>query len=60
VNYRSRSFKEGKKVSMIGDPISWLKACIRLRCTSVDPMAVIEQTRREPAYTQDSAPVAAL
>jgi hypothetical protein len=31
VSYRSRSFKEGKKVSPLGDPPTWLKACARHR-----------------------------
>lgn len=31
VNYRSRSFKEGKKVRVFLDPLTWLKAIIKLR-----------------------------
>lgn len=31
VNYRSRSFKDGKKVNVILDPLTWLRAIIRLR-----------------------------
>jgi 2-polyprenyl-3-methyl-5-hydroxy-6-metoxy-1,4-benzoquinol methylase len=31
VNYRSRSFREGKKVSVIRDPISWFVAVIKFR-----------------------------
>jgi hypothetical protein len=31
VNYRSRSFKEGKKVSVFHDPITWIRALIRFR-----------------------------
>jgi glycosyltransferase involved in cell wall biosynthesis len=31
VNYKSRSFKEGKKVSIIKDPITWLWALVRFR-----------------------------
>jgi hypothetical protein len=31
VNYNSRSFKEGKKVSMIRDPFTWLKASFKYR-----------------------------
>ncbi len=45
VNYRSRSFKEGKKVSMFGDPLSWVKACFKLRLETVDPMAEVERSR---------------
>jgi SAM-dependent methyltransferase len=43
VNYRSRSFKEGKKVSFFGDPISWIKICLKLRFTRVDPMAEVDR-----------------
>jgi len=45
VNYRSRSFKEGKKVSMIGDPLSWVKACFKLRFATVNPMAEVVRSR---------------
>jgi 2-polyprenyl-3-methyl-5-hydroxy-6-metoxy-1,4-benzoquinol methylase len=45
VNYRSRSFKEGKKVSLFGDPISWLKICLKLRFTRIDPMQAVEGQR---------------
>ena len=31
VNYRSRSFSEGKKVSLIRDPLTWLRACVKFR-----------------------------
>jgi len=31
VNYRSRSFKEGKKVRMFRDPLTWLWTCFRCR-----------------------------
>lgn len=31
VNYRSRSFSDGKKVKMIRDPISWIIAIIKFR-----------------------------
>jgi len=31
VNYRSRSFKEGKKIRIFLDPWTWLKAIVRLR-----------------------------
>jgi len=33
VNYRSRSFKEGKKVSMLRDPFTWIRVLLRLRFT---------------------------
>ena len=64
VNYRSRSFKEGKKVSLFGDPLSWVKACLKLRFTRIDPMAEIERDRAaasapESPLTLVQAPVAA-
>jgi SAM-dependent methyltransferase len=45
VNYRSRSFKEGKKVSTLRDPFNWLKALAWLRVTRVDPLATVERQR---------------
>jgi glycosyltransferase involved in cell wall biosynthesis len=44
VNYRSRSYKEGKKVSMFRDPVSWLGALAWLRWVKIDPMSVIGRT----------------
>jgi glycosyltransferase involved in cell wall biosynthesis/ubiquinone/menaquinone biosynthesis C-methylase UbiE len=49
VNYRSRSFKEGKKVSLFGDPISWIKICLKLRFTRIDPLAEVERSRKAEA-----------
>ena len=52
VNYRSRSFSEGKKVSIFYDPLTWLRALIRLRLSSFDPLREIEREREampEPA-----------
>jgi hypothetical protein len=42
VNYRSRSFKEGKKVRMFRDPLTWLAVLVRLRWMKQDPMEVAE------------------
>jgi SAM-dependent methyltransferase len=47
VNYRSRSFKEGKKVRMFRDPLNWLKALSWLRCEEIDPMKVVEIKQHE-------------
>ena len=58
VNYRSRSFKEGKKVSMWRDPLTWLAALVRLRFSKVDPMAEVERARNAQAATE-AAPVPA-
>jgi 2-polyprenyl-3-methyl-5-hydroxy-6-metoxy-1,4-benzoquinol methylase len=46
VNYRSRSFNEGKKVRMFRDPLTWLVAVARLRFVKIDPMKVVEQMHR--------------
>jgi SAM-dependent methyltransferase len=35
INYRSRSFKEGKKIRVIRDPLNWLQAIIRLRLQKI-------------------------
>jgi glycosyltransferase involved in cell wall biosynthesis len=43
VNYRSRSFKEGKKVRLFRDPLTWLGAIAWLRFANIDPMRVVEQ-----------------
>jgi len=45
VNYRSRSFKQGKKVSAFRDPFNWLKALAWLRFVEVDPLAEVERRR---------------
>jgi hypothetical protein len=29
--YHSRSFSEGKKISLLSDPVSWVKACFKYR-----------------------------
>ena len=31
VHYESRSFSEGKKITMFGDPLSWVRACFKYR-----------------------------
>lgn len=46
VNYRSRSYKEGKKVRVFRDPIDWLKALVRLRFAEINPMKVAERLRK--------------
>jgi glycosyltransferase involved in cell wall biosynthesis/2-polyprenyl-3-methyl-5-hydroxy-6-metoxy-1,4-benzoquinol methylase len=61
VNYRSRSFREGKKVSVWRDPLLWLRALVKLRLTAIDPMAEIERLHkvRQDAAMAASAFVAA-
>jgi glycosyltransferase involved in cell wall biosynthesis/2-polyprenyl-3-methyl-5-hydroxy-6-metoxy-1,4-benzoquinol methylase len=36
VNYRSRSFSEGKKVSMLRDPLTWFRALVKFRLQRLD------------------------
>ncbi len=52
VNYRSRSFKEGKKVSMIRDPLTWLRVLLRLRLAKIDPLAEVERSQRVATAAQ--------
>lgn len=59
VNYRSRSFKQGKKVTMFGDPISWLKVCFKLRFSSVNSMEQIEKARQEIDVPVNAVPSSA-
>lgn len=49
VNYRSRSFAEGKKVRMFRDPISWLRALAWLRCVKINPMSIAAQSAQSEA-----------
>ena len=35
VHYRSRSFSEGKKITLLGDPMSWVRACFKYRFGSI-------------------------
>ena len=46
VNYRSRSFKEGKKVRMFRDPLNWLGVLLWLRRVEIDPLKMVEQKRK--------------
>jgi glycosyltransferase involved in cell wall biosynthesis/SAM-dependent methyltransferase len=39
VNYRSRSFAEGKKVSLLRDPWTWVRAVVKFRLTRIDTLA---------------------
>lgn len=58
VNYRSRSFDEGKKVSTVRDPLTWVRALVRLRFERIDPLAVVERTRGREAVFELPLPVA--
>jgi SAM-dependent methyltransferase len=52
VNYRSRSFNEGKKVSMFRDPLTWISVMLRMRVAKVDPVAELERQRRDIGTTE--------
>ena len=57
VNYRSRSFREGKKVSVWRDPLTWVRALVRLRLARIDPLGEVARgaSRRanDPAQLQE-------
>lgn len=57
VNYRSRSFQEGKKVRMFRDPLTWLWTLARLRLTRMDPMSTIGQQRQQLLSSDTMQPV---
>jgi 2-polyprenyl-3-methyl-5-hydroxy-6-metoxy-1,4-benzoquinol methylase len=46
VNYRSRSFREGKKVRLFRDPLAWLAVIVWLRFVKVDPMGAVGRSSR--------------
>lgn len=48
VNYRSRSYQEGKKVRMFRDPLSWLGVLVWLRWVKIDPLGVAERAQNVP------------
>jgi len=52
VNYRSRSFAEGKKVSVWRDPWTWLRAIVKFRFTSIDVLANVPKS----ASSSETAP----
>jgi SAM-dependent methyltransferase len=37
VNYRARSFSEGKKVQVLRDPLTWIRALVKYRFTPLGP-----------------------
>jgi hypothetical protein len=51
VNYRSRSFAEGKKVSLFRDPLTWMRILFKLRFSRLDTLDEVERQRRERAAT---------
>jgi len=46
VNYRSRSSDEGKKVSPLRDPLTWVRAFLKYRFVRVDPLGEISKMTR--------------
>lgn len=56
VNYRSRSFQDGKKVRMIRDPLSWLKVLAWLRWIRVDPLQQMEEARKKETAGSPTQP----
>jgi hypothetical protein len=53
VNYRSRSFAEGKKVSFLRDPWTWVRAIVKFRLTRIDTLAnVCRQVSESRARAQ--------
>ena len=46
VNYRSRSYAEGKKVAFFRDPITWLWALAKFRLAKVDPLEEVARQQR--------------
>jgi hypothetical protein len=55
VNYRSRSFKQGKKVSMFRDPLNWLQALLKLRFAKIDPLTEVERQHGRAAVNTTDA-----
>ena len=54
VNYRSRSFSEGKKVSMIRDPLTWIRALVKFRLQRLDLFQLLDNVHleEEPASSE--------
>ena len=49
VNYRSRSYAEGKKVAFLRDPLTWLRALVKFRLSKVDPLEEVAREHRSAA-----------
>lgn len=49
INYRSRSFTEGKKVTIIRDPLTWLRALAKFRTSPLYPEADNRSQRNQPS-----------
>lgn len=57
VNYRSRSFHEGKKVSMLRDPLTWVRAVVKFRFQRLDLFQSVEALaqQNEPAVRKSTS-----
>jgi hypothetical protein len=53
VHYHSRSFSEGKKVTLLGDPLSWVRACFKYRFAPIYRGG--RPTRREPVSRSEAS-----
>jgi glycosyltransferase involved in cell wall biosynthesis/2-polyprenyl-3-methyl-5-hydroxy-6-metoxy-1,4-benzoquinol methylase len=55
VNYRSRSFAEGKKVSILRDPWTWLRALVKFRLQRLDFFQASDTNNaKDPAQASES------
>ena len=57
VNYRSRSYKDGKKVRFFSDPVTWVLTLCRLRLTKL-PYRPGSQPGPRPSLVSGSTPLA--
>lgn len=53
VNYRARSFKEGKKVSIVRDPWTWLRAIFKFRFSALHMMEHVQMEREAAGYKEE-------
>ncbi len=52
VNYKSRSFDEGKKISLIRDPLLWIRALVKYRWERLYKVRYEKPSRRRPAQSR--------
>ena len=55
VNYASRSFAEGKKVTMVRDPLTWFRACFKYRFSSLKSDSPGHQTAAPSLRIENAA-----
>jgi hypothetical protein len=56
VNYRSRTFDEGKKVSMTRDPWTWVRAIVKFRSAKLNVLEVWRTSRAQRGSETAGAP----